>query len=443
MRVSYESNTVHTADALIGKVLATDPTPEELDTHIVNIAEAATRGALPERQARQAISGLLMTLHIPDHVAKREPNLTNQERADLADKLTELIHVKATQETDGGLNLTYIAENGSSGAGWARNLARVATKSKLRDHRAHYNKTVAVDPTLASDDPGAPLRYQDIAFHAAAAPAADAEIGVVNTEAAFTALRHDFTDTAAGQRGAGRLRVEAKALTDAYDVPMPIRPDTFADREWIRENVAMVDVPQRDMTAPIDEYHARCEVVAKENEKRAIIARESLRAWYGLVTSSETLAQRAIDDRLIALWDDFTPEEAEVIMGRPAKIALVLVSAAITALPKPNRSVISSAIQVTRMADDGAGWDALAEKLVASWIAMECNVVSDYDSRVTAEVKQQRFSERSELAEMWPQLVQAVITRPGAPLGEDARAVHTWIGNAVTTFIDASVKKDA
>src|SRR6476661_6934038 len=105
----------------------------EIDLRAAGVAAAARDGAVSSGHARRVIAALLYGPSIPESVATGW-TADRQHRADIADRLRELLFTKVMQETSGGFTLDRVAD-GTSACGWATQLCRAALRSAARDVR--------------------------------------------------------------------------------------------------------------------------------------------------------------------------------------------------------------------------------------------------------------------------------------------------------------------
>ena len=276
--------------------------------------------------------------------------------------------------------------------------------SALRDIRLISRRMVVVDPTvdLNSDDT---LGYAAAAFHLGGTE--DSELGVSAAEADLMSIEDEFSAAAAGRRASGKLRLSAKALTNAYDLPAIIRPEHSLDREYIRDVV---------------------------NEEGSI-ARAAAAALHALIVGTQTPAQAEIDERLLSLFDDFNVEQLELISTKPVDVAKTLVLSAISLVPRPSRDTLGLVLKTLRMADSDAGspkeYQQFTRQLLDSWLAIEAEATSAFDNR-SGVVNEARDAQRMADALAWPELSAKAVAREGQPFGKNEKAVSNFILSILT-----------
>jgi hypothetical protein len=377
---------------------------DQLDLHIREIAKRGLDNRISQTEARWAISEALIEADIPAYVSRTAVNINTQQRADLAEKLQEVIERATHRETDGGLSLEKIVNDGSSASAWARGLAKSAIKSSLREIRRDTTvRFVNIDPTDGNDVERT-RGYAESMFHTASTGiSADLDEMSQEDEDNLDVIFDEFTEAAAGLRPAGRLRLSAAALIKQYNVPELIRPADSFDREWVRLEV----------------------------EEDETLALRSVMSMYRLVAEKQTPDDRLIDERLMSLWDDYSAEDLAKFESYP-KVAHQLVLASVSPLPRPSRDIIALALRTIRMADDGDDWKTLTRQLLDSWLAIEVEATSAFDTKGTKDTE--RAEARLAAAFAWPELARAMAARPGAPLGDSEQAISKWISTTVQTM---------
>ena len=383
---------------------------DRIDARISILAAKGISGEMTEMDARWAILAALAEVAPWDAVARSTPEIDPQLRADLSASLYSLIESKAVEPNTGGLDLRYAVNTG--GCGWARQLARSAVPSRLRDIRNLDKKTVSVDPlTNATDELDGSRVNSSVtkAFHNHSDTVRSAAEEL--DEMAIEDLRESFSEAAAGARATRRLHLSAKALRAGYALPEAIRPESFLEREWIRLELL-------------------------ENHD---LARISAASFLALSESVEDDDQQKIDSRLLYVWDDYTPEQLETLTTRPASVAHMIMLSAVSGQPKPSRDVIDETVGIIVTATgndvkraDSRAFRPIARQLVASWTAVECEAVSDFNTKTEASVA--KSIQRMNDAFAWPEIAATVAALPGAPLGSTMATVSAWVASAIGAF---------
>jgi hypothetical protein len=415
-----------------GMTYAQNAITDRADIIIRDLAGAALRGEMPETEARWRIFAEIEATEIPEQVSRMAPNLDRQMREDLCENLRQLIQTKVLQQEDGGFDLRSVYAEGRSACGWARQFAKTATRSELRNIRNRTDRYLNVDPvTPVQDDTVGHRSYIDYAFHTNMTEDQASNHDAV--EHSLETIYDQFNEAANGARkgrmnGLGRRgHIGAIALRAAYGLPELVRPEML-DREYVRQEL--------------------------EADER--LAQRAAAAMLSLVTAYEDEAQQKIDDRLLALFDDFTAHQLQLLVDKPATVAHLLAVDAVSQYPRPNRDAVEQAISlmVSVSGNDvdrksSREFRPSAKRLVDAWVASECEAVSAYnlkgrlatdgysddETRAFRELEDEVFEEkRMETALDWPDLARWATTLPGAPFGGSDREVSEWIRTAIGTF---------
>ena len=378
---------------------------DRLDVRARDIARLALTGETTEVEARRAIAAILVQADIPAYVSRGVREIDQQTRIDLTERLQELQVIKVMQQTDGGLNLGMLLD-GASLSGWARNLARIAAQSKLRDIRKVTNRESLIDPLDAGRENEFGEVYSSYAetmFHTASVEF-DTDLED-DTEEDTDRITENFAAAAGGLRPSGYLRLAAAAFLKSSQLPAVVRPENPIDREWVR-TVATEDVA---------------------------LVRKSIIAMQNLVVDVMTDEDRLINTRLLALWDDYSADNMATLLKMPDKAIQLLIWSAVSQFPRPSRDVIAMSLRTMRMADEGTNWKTLTRDLLDSWLATEAEAFSEFDTKGGRD--EDKAKARVTAALNWPTVVAEVIARKGSPLGRTEEDVSRWI---TSTFPVAS-----
>lgn len=366
-----------------------------VDTRATDIAKQVLAGTISERDGRWMIVTDILSTDVVFSVTRwRRFDASVQEREDLIPEFNELVQRKALQETEGGMDLTRIA-NGTSACGWARNLLRNGgMQSELRDMRRITNRNATIDPTLDLSGAEGGVSYAEMAFHTdSVTPDFDGAVtGQAEVNEEMDDLQEEFLSAAAGKRSGARLMLAAQTMQKAFKFSAPIRPLDPFDREAVRNLVS-------------------------KDENAAV---ESVTAMHALITSVQTEEQRNIDPRMLALWDDYSVDELHRLSLMLPEAAQTLVLAAVALKPRPSRDHLSIALWVIRARHEGKGWQAFSKRLFESWTALEVEAVSEFSSKAPSE---EDTAKRLSAALAWPELVVEAIALPGQPLGASEREI--------------------
>ncbi len=386
-----------------------------IDARINTIASEALIGEIPETEARWMILKELFGSDVPRMVAQKNYvtlGLTRQEVQDLADRLQELLERKALDPNFMKLDKLVT----SKACGWAYNLCSTAARSEARNMRRPMRDMDSVDPLIAQETSASlSAGTSTVRWHTRAelgyANATEGDVDLLERVTGpdieeLDAIEIEYVRGAAGARGHGRRFVQAEALRKMFKLPELVRPETSLDRAWVLD-----------------------ELTGDEG-----LALRSAVAMHALIDGVQTLEQRNIDDRLLALWDDYTAGQLETLIGKPAQVAHTLALAASSLLSRPSRDVLATALATIRMTSEGPNWRSFTRDLFDAWIAVECEETSDYDAKSSQEDKDRRHGERMVSAMNWPELAREATRLPKKPLGSTTREVATWMRQLVSNL---------
>lgn len=378
-----------------GKVLDIDwPSSEPVDTATIDekadaILDGFARGDLDETQTRQRLAELAFRSGIHRSTAGASRLRGAQARSDIADSLAELTIQKILSTADNGYSLEK--GRGRSLCGYARNLQFSALRSAMRSHRRANRHIPETDlQTISSSPDGEEWGLDDLL---APAPSAEAVVFDERT-AAEDRVRGWHSDEE-------RIHFVAHRIVEATGVPYPIRPYSADDRDFVRFELA------RDPS----------------------LAWRSLSAYRKLIDGERF---EPIDDRVLALWDVLSYEDAIALLAEADERKLcVLALSAVIDLVRPARPVIRSIVaQLTGSRAQAASTEAMAG-LVEAFLAREGTPINPHDHLCDSEARMEIIRQREAEAAMFPQRLREVIALPGHPLGTDAaeifdRLVALW-----------------
>jgi hypothetical protein len=365
------------------------------------MAVRAIEKDIPEDDARLAIAGFIESAGVAKAVAAEVFGLTDSTRSDLESSLSDLVLGRATG-TNGfkkDLDLDRIA-GGVDATAWARQLARSAIASKLRDlHRV--DRDISVSPLSPEAD--ASFSGVSAAFHRASTLSAEDTA----EENRFNASLISLQDLKKGLRHTGQVKQNAHHLRAVYEVTAPIVvPEDAADRAWVVEQL----------------------------EANPLLAYASLTAWLDIAKPTK------ISDLIVGLWDDFTYEEGEEISSHRPAFAHEIALAAVMLMPKPSRDIIIKAVALVTMAAAGHEWALHADLLVRSWAAVECAAFSEFKSKSRGDEGDVLMAHEL-AASSWPSLAKHTAQWNRSPLGTTEDAVHSFIGRVFTGIDSANFPK--
>lgn len=347
-------------------------------------------GEIDDRTARREICGALYAAGIHKDVAGRRTDLPHQTRADLAERL---LHLLVEKLTDGSF-YSLATGRDRSACGWARQVARTALPSELRNHRrASVRNGTPVDPTSHA--------FSAVVDKAAALRTVDPQS--VQHEAVVSELLDDYARRTRGMRERERVQAAARTLCVGLGVPAALRPESMVDRD-------------------------RCLAALGADDT---LAHRSLRAWRAMVFGPATAADTEVDELLVALWDDQTEDSSAELLAQPARVAHLLALAAVSPLPRPPAKLVQRLRTAVVAAGDPRDrqWRELATDLVDCYVAAEFEACSDYatldeDARRAALISHHEARERFDL------VLARAASYPGAPCGDTPSEVLASLGQA-------------
>lgn len=356
-----------------------------LDERARQIAADACSGKIDAHTARMEIVGLIFEAKVMQFVADAT-RVPVWERDELETRVHDNLIERVLDEDAFSLETA----SHSSVIGWARQEGFRKSQWALGEIRRERRKGFSV-PTFE----GTQIE-SDLAIGGDVTPKPNDE---------FLDLAEGFSKKAKGTRERGRSIIAARTLLDAFRLPNPIIPAEPADREWI---VAAVN---------------------RDHE----LAHRALVAFHHLIDGSMSDTDKRIDQRLLALWDDYSYEQIELLVGKTPLVCRTIVAAACSRRPRPNKSVVSEVRDTVILAAEGEGWADYAADVVETWLARECETFSEFvtPSDADAEKARQIAAERSST---WDALVAAG-ERYGFPMGKTPEDVTEWVSSVFDSIL--------
>lgn len=378
---------------------------DQIDSTARELAQQAQCGEVLEHDARAQMAGLLLTSGVARSVARSTSVTFSQQRVDLEENIQELL-VGRILDAESTFDLGVLAAGGSL-CGWARNLAKkIAEKDSAVRARGMQWRTKLVDPQpptrSAVHDGDLGDRYST-AYHAAVAfeglSAEDQNLGpwADGEEVAWAVERAENLTGFA--RGSMREHATAAALREVLRLPALCVPDSAADRAGILEMVHA------------DETLARRALV----QMAAMVCAEP--------PSLPTPGEAPVGELLLSLWDDYSADDLESLMVRPARAAHAIVVDALTPMPKPSREAVRALTRAVRGSSDAKDWVGTQDGLVVAFLATCTEAVSKFDDTNDADAKARKEAAARDAASRWPVLAARVAAFPGAPLGSTVEQV--------------------
>ena len=374
---------------------ASSLTTVELDEVARGIAEAASAGALDPRESAHRIAGLIATSSIIEEVSTYTSGLSQQQRADLADSLRWQLVKTVLDSERGFFDLDRLRT--ASFAGWLRQTAIAFSHrdAVVRPRSAADRLTVLWDTTPGQLEDSAEQEWQQrhIAHHAPVTSSAEEQ---ASTDGFWDHLDDPelMVTKTKGMRAAARTFALSVAVRRSMSLPRLCVPADELDRQWVL---------------------ATCE--ADPNA-----AARALRTVVELLCGLRD-GLPDVDERLLALWDDFSLEQLQALESAPAPMVDVLVVGQVQPAPKPSRTVLRALRKAAKDLVPSRGWHDIATHLVASFVARTTSPVSDFDGISDEVTRAALVAEAKRLAEEWPTYVQRALDWPAQPLGCDEEEV--------------------
>ncbi|MCC3292846.1 hypothetical protein LJ759_18155 [Arthrobacter sp. zg-Y1110] len=378
------------------------------DTTCRDVLQQYASGAIEEMAARQLIAASLHASGIARTVAREKTVQNPQLRDDLQADMEELLYRKIMQSEAGGFDLT-LALNTSSTA-WARQLLRTARSSLLRNiHVRTGARLDLIDPVPDKDRfAETPPPISHTAFHSASVGGAGdpAEAGETFTDAADwlrSKQRH--------LRDSSKLSASAASIMHGYRVPAVTRPP----------------LPERK----------RLKAMLDSNPE---LAHRSVSAMRALIESEPY--PFTVDEGLLALWDNYSFDQMDAIASAPPKVAQVLVDAAVSDRARPSRNVLRLFGASVRALGTGKGWARLAAETCETFIALEFEAYSSFDT-TGSEYRDERLAGRRITVLKSPEVFARVLAHPGQRLGMTENDIYEQLDRLITTMTEFDVKAPA
>lgn len=333
---------------------------------------------------------------------EKSSGCTQQEIVDISVILNDIL-VDKIITTD---SYDFSKAANSSLLGWAMSYARKAKDHRLTNLRqretlrvkpfSHYDTGVeenersfgsGIDAHLAEGD-----KWTTISVHS------------TDEDEAFESATELLGENRKGLRENGRLFVDCAVLCLAYHLPIASRPRAFEDREIVRE------------------------ALLEDNAA----AHWSLHDYYEIATLELAPSESRFDSRMLAIWDSFDVEEADLLLSLPSQVAHIIALAAVSPKPKPTARNLDKFRTAIKKVSTVRGWKLLAPKLADSFIAHEYEAFSEFHTR-DLDALAVRDHERA--IEDFSDLVAAATNFPGHPLGVTHSAVYQSLTEAASAML--------
>lgn len=352
-------------------------------------------GHKDEQTVRYEISGYLKATRASESVAwDNRLRLNTQQRVDLSERLGALLMDKVIDaKKAGGYDLR--AGRGASFSGWAKQFAKAAALSEVRnlgaDERMHGS--LCHDPDLDLD-----RTHRDTTLEESI------------TAQVMGEVLDRFDAASQHSRGGARVYLAASNLAAAFNLTLAVRPAEMEDRD------ALYPLLMANPT----------------------LAYESLVAWANLAYGSDpSQIDPGIEDRLMMLWDDQDRSSTRRLLDLPEGVAYILAVAAVQPRPRPAANDIRAFRAVARTCGPARrDWQQLAAALADAFIDTEVSAVASgakgkTEASVAAAEKGHALS-RGKFAE----LAERAARYDGAPFGNSVlRVREALVALAIETGI--------
>lgn len=382
-----------------------------------DILQRHAEGSLTSIETRQQLVEVLHKSGIAASVAGEKLNQTVQFRHDMAAEMELLIYTKMMQETGGGFDLEIGLQ--CSVTGWARSLLRAARTSIARNIlNRSIDKEDLVDPTppasaLSASQQTTPL-FSSTAHKALhTARAVTSELTAAQEQGNAMLIATDWLRSKNRHlRDNSRLAAEAAAFTYSFGVPQLIR-FRLLDRKRLKAQLV----------------------------KDPSLAYRSVKEMYAIV-GSETVTDPVPDNGFLALWDDFSFDHLEAIVETDPKVALTLVDAALSDRARPSRTVLTSFNASVRALGTGKGWRRLAAEVAESFIALEFEAYSSFDT-TGAEYRAEKVAGRKIACMKSSAVFARALAHPGQRLGLTEEDMYDQLERLICELTEFDVKETA
>ncbi|MCU6479106.1 hypothetical protein [Arthrobacter sp. A2-55] len=375
------------------------------DNECLTALQQYAAGALDETETRKAIAAALHRSGVVIQVARERMLSHTQMVNDLCEDMNDLLYRKIMQTAPGGFDLNLGLY--SSATGWARQLLRAARATLLRDLRTRTEaKLSLVDPIAAKQEQEGVRRdpsYRQ--FHGAAYQDKDHED---SPNQKIQDAVEWYQSKARHLRDSTRLAASAASIMHGLGVPALVRP-RLAERRRLQGLL-----------------HAD-----------PSLAHRSLRAMRSLIEGEP--GNETIDEGLLALWDDYSYDQIDATAQAPFRMASVLVDAALADRARPPRPVLRAFIASVRALGTGRGWSRLAAELSDTFIALEFEAYSSFDTSAADQHKERLMGRRIAILNAHD-VFNRVLAHPGQRLGMTEHDLYDQLDRLITSLTEYDVK---
>lgn len=373
------------------------------DTQCHDFLQRHADGELEAEETRRLIAEALHLSGIASTVASEKNIRGVQLMHDVASELDALLFQKVMQTTPGGFDLDLALD--ASVCGWARQLLRAARPSAIRNIQ---NRTTA---KMTLVDPSPLRQWQDSPWHAGPYSAFHTATATDRTDSAhLTRTMEDAADWLSSKtrhlRDSSKLAAQAATIMHGYSVPALIRPR-------LHERKRLQSLIEADPN----------------------LAHRSIAAMRALI---ENEPYEAIDEGLMALWDDYSFDQIDAITRAATRVAGVLVAAVLSDRARPSRTVLRSFRASVRAMGTGRGWARQADEACESFIALEFEAYSSFDT-TGSEYREERVAGRQIACLKAPAVFERTLTHKGQRLGLTEDAMYDQLDRLIRSLTDLEV----
>ncbi|GAA4033754.1 hypothetical protein GCM10023063_16970 [Arthrobacter methylotrophus] len=375
------------------------------DSECHDILQRHADGIVSAPEARRLIAESLHRSGIAQAVAKEKGGPYGPQMVqDLALEMEELLFQKVMQTEPGGFDLDLGLD--ASVSGWARNLLRAGHLSMLRNIRTRTtSKMTLVDPS--------PMRqWQDSSWHASSYVTFHNAAVFDRTDPNHLSQKmEDAADWLRSKtrhlRDSSKLAAQAATVMHAYSVPALVRPQII-ERKRLKDLV----------------------------DSEPGLAHRSIAAMRSLI---EGEPYEAIDEGLMALWDDYSFEQIDTITRAAPRVAGVLVDSILADRARPSRTVLRSFRASVRAMGKGRGWSRVAEEICEAFIALEFEAYSSFDT-TGADYREERIAGRRIAILKAPDVFARALEFKGQRLGLNESDMYEQLDRLIRSLTDLEVK---
>lgn len=376
------------------------------DTECRAILLGFADGSISDQDARKLIAESLHVSGIARTVAREKSAQNFQLLQDLQTDMEDLLFRKIMQTDPGGFDLTLGLS--ASTTAWARQLLRSARATLLRNiHVRTGARLDLVDPVPERGKFSEALPPASFsAFHAAASTEA-----ATDTDEAIQDAADWLRSKNRLLRDSSKLAASAASVMHGYSVPALTRP-RLAERKRLK---AMID-------------------------GQPALAHRSVAAMCALIESEPY--PHEVNEGLLSLWDNYSFDQMDAIASASPKVALVLMDAALSDRARPSRTVLRLFGASVRALGSGTGWARLAADTCETFVALEFEAYSSYDT-TGAGFRAERLAGRRITILKSPEVFARVLAHPGQRLGLTETEIYDQLDLLITTMTEFDVKAPA